>query len=175
MEKVIALAIGAGAAYTGFLLVNLIKRTRRKIKTSGWKVGDMIIPYQRGSTPSFWKRFEESKSSYVQLDGWDPESVYLSIGKTVFKEDYESVKHNKSDVWRKNYERAKKFMGANPAFSPTVEPDIVAGEVGEKDTIDGEPIETMNETLCQIYLNQALEEEDFDLAEKLRKRLERFR
>lgn len=175
MEKVIALAIGAGSVYTVFFLVKLIKRVRRKMKTSGWKVGDLLIPYQGGSSASFWNRFEETKSPYVELVGWDPESVYLSIGKTVFKEDYESVKHNYSDAWRKNYERAKKFMGTDPAFSPTVQPDPVAGEVGEKDMIDGEPIETMNETLCQIYLNQALEEEDFDLAEKLRKRLERFR
>ena len=175
MEKVIALAIGAGSVYTVFFLVKLIKRVRLKRKTSGWKVGDMIIPYQRGSSASLWTRFEETKSPYVELAGWDPESVYLSIGKTVFQEDYDSVKHNKSDNWRKNYERAKKFMGANPAFSSTVEPDIVSSEVGEKDMIDGEPIETMNETLCQIYLNQALEEKDFELAEKLRKRLERFR
>lgn len=175
MESVIALVIGAGSVYTVFFLVKLIKRARRKAKTSGWKVGDLLIPYQRGSSASFWNRFEETKSSYVELVGWDPESVYLSIGKKVFKEDYESVQHNKSDAWRKNYERSKKFMGADPAFSPTVEPDSVSGEVGEKDMIDGEPIETMNETLCQIYLNQALEEKDFELAEKLRKRLERFR
>lgn len=175
MEKVIALAIGVGSVYTIIFLVGLIKRTRRKMKTSGWKVGDMIIPRPSGSSASLWNRFEETKSSYVELSGWDPESVYLAIGETVFQEDYESVKHNKSDTWRKNYERAKKFMGANPAFSSTVKPDSVAGKVGEKDMIDGEPIETMNETLCQIYLNQALEEKDFELAEKLRKRLERFR
>jgi DNA-binding phage protein len=33
----------------------------------------------------------------------------------------------------------------------------------------------MEETECQAYLNQALEEEDYELAEKIRKQLENFR
>jgi hypothetical protein len=33
----------------------------------------------------------------------------------------------------------------------------------------------MNETECQAYLDKAIEEEDYELAEKLRKQLEKFR
>jgi hypothetical protein len=40
---------------------------------------------------------------------------------------------------------------------------------------NGKDIGSMNETECQSYLNQALEEEDYELAEKLRKQLEKFR
>jgi len=41
--------------------------------------------------------------------------------------------------------------------------------------VDGQPIETMNETLCKIHLEKALKEEKYELAEALRKRLENFR
>ena len=40
---------------------------------------------------------------------------------------------------------------------------------------NGKDISSMNETECQAYLNQALEEEDYELAEKIRKQLEKFR
>ena len=40
---------------------------------------------------------------------------------------------------------------------------------------NGKDVSSMNETECQAYLNQALEEEDYELAEKIRKQLEKFR
>jgi len=39
---------------------------------------------------------------------------------------------------------------------------------------NGKDISSMNETECQAYLKQALEEEDYELAEKIRKQLEKF-
>jgi hypothetical protein len=41
--------------------------------------------------------------------------------------------------------------------------------------IDGQPIETLNEIMCEIYLKQAISQENYELADKLRKRMERFR
>ncbi len=41
-------------------------------------------------------------------------------------------------------------------------------------TTNGKDISSMNETECQAYLKQALEEEDYELAEKIRKQLEKF-
>ena len=45
----------------------------------------------------------------------------------------------------------------------------------DSDITNGKDISSMNETECQVYLNQALEEEDYELAEKIRKQLEKFR
>ena len=43
------------------------------------------------------------------------------------------------------------------------------------DMIDGQPIETLSETMCEVYLKKAIAEENYELADKLRKRMERFR
>ena len=40
---------------------------------------------------------------------------------------------------------------------------------------NGKDISSMNETECQSYLNRALEDEDYELAEKIRKQLEKYR
>jgi hypothetical protein len=39
----------------------------------------------------------------------------------------------------------------------------------------GVPIETLTETLCEIHLKQSLKDEDYELADKIRKRMEKFR
>ena len=63
-------------------------------------------------------------------------------------------------------------MGSKPGFNPHVEPEKPNESSG---TIDGEPIETMSEIKCQVHLKKAIEEENYELADKLRKRLENFR
>jgi hypothetical protein len=47
----------------------------------------------------------------------------------------------------------------------------------EKDSgkTNGKDISSMNETECQSYLTRAIEEEDYELAEKIRKQLNKFR
>ena len=40
---------------------------------------------------------------------------------------------------------------------------------------NGKDISSMNETECQAYLTRAIEEEDYELAEKIRKQLEKFK
>jgi hypothetical protein len=40
---------------------------------------------------------------------------------------------------------------------------------------NGKDISSMNETECQAYLNMAIQEENYELADKLRKQLEKFR
>lgn len=41
--------------------------------------------------------------------------------------------------------------------------------------VNGKSINNMNETECQSYLNKAIEDEDYELADKIRKQLEKFR
>lgn len=40
---------------------------------------------------------------------------------------------------------------------------------------NGKNISSMNETECQVYLNKAIEDENYELADKIRKQLEKFR
>jgi hypothetical protein len=55
------------------------------------------------------------------------------------------------------------------------------GELFEKNVTtetekeEGFNVETLNETQCEAYLKRALEDEDYELAEKLRIRLEKLR
>lgn len=54
---------------------------------------------------------------------------------------------------------------------------IKGGELYDKLPIksNGKEVSSMNETECHAHLNKAIEDEDYELAEKLRKQLEKFR
>jgi hypothetical protein len=65
-------------------------------------------------------------------------------------------------------------MGKVPSFRPIVT-DIVESSTSNSDMVDGQPIETLSETMCEIYLKKAIEDENYEMADKLRKRMERFR
>jgi hypothetical protein len=78
---------------------------------------------------------------------------------------------NKSATWRQNYEVAKKVMGCEPGFTGGVSES--SKSTGKK--IDGKPIDLMNEIECEVYLKKALDEEDYDTAELIKKRMEKFR
>jgi DNA-directed RNA polymerase subunit L len=41
--------------------------------------------------------------------------------------------------------------------------------------VNGKPIELLSEIECEVQLKLAIENEDYTLADKLRKRLEKFR
>ena len=62
-------------------------------------------------------------------------------------------------------------MGKDPGFKPIVVMDTVPSSTSNGDMVDGKPIETLSETMCEVYLKQAIENEDYELADKLRKRI----
>jgi hypothetical protein len=78
--------------------------------------------------------------------------------------------NNKSANWRQNYEEAKKVMGCDPQF-----PNGVGTSSTSKGDVNGKPIEVLSEIECEVQLKLAIEKEDYTLADKLRKRLEKFR
>jgi hypothetical protein len=45
----------------------------------------------------------------------------------------------------------------------------------DEDKVNDKKIDSLNETECQVYLNKAIEEEDYELAEKIRKQLKKFK
>lgn len=164
-----------GCFCAGFALVNFVyfvKYRNRKSMSKGWKIGDVIILRYSEITAELRKEMNKTNIGTVTLSGWNEDEVFYNVGNKVFCESWNSVYSNKSHVWRDNVNKCTEFMGSKPGFNPHVEPETPNTSSGD---VEGESIDTMNETMCQIHLKKAIEEENYELADKLRKRLENFR
>jgi len=145
-----------------------IQDRNRKARCKDWKVGDKLS-LNRGD---HYNVLEKSNKEFAILEGWDLNNLYINCGtKMTYQVNWSVMHFNKSASWRQNYEEAKKVMGCEPGFS---------GGVGEssKSTgkkIEGKPIDLMNEIECEVYLKKALEEEDYDTAELIKERMNKFR
>lgn len=155
------------------LLSHFLTQQERKQKTKDWKVGDKIILSSHSESKSLRDHMEKTNKSFANLLGWSHESVYLGCESTVYKLPWKCVDSNKSALWRKNHNDCRKFMGKEPGFDSGVREEGLSNSTSL--SIDGHLIETMNETLCKIYLEQAIKEEKYEIAEAIRKRLENFR
>jgi hypothetical protein len=91
-----------------------IKDNNRKKKCKNWKVGDKLILTRVGDYISILK---QHRKEFAILKGWSLTDLYIDCGDgSVYKVDWDVLLTNKSDVWRQNYEEAKKVMGVNPGF-----------------------------------------------------------
>lgn len=143
----------------------------RKQEYSDWEIGDTVI--LRHSSDIIVQARKVNGSNIAKLVGWSDYDVFLKIGDTTYQENHNAIESNKSAVWRRHYKACKETMGKNPEFNPTV--NYIPNETTGGGTIDGQSIDTMNETLCQVYLKKAIDEEDYKTAALIRKRLENFR
>ena len=142
-----------------------IQDKNRKSKCKSWKIGDKLV-LNRGD---YHRELEKNKVDYAILKGWSLDSLYINCGDDfVHKVSWSCLNMNKDDNWRQNYEQAKKVMGCDPAF-----PNGVG--TTDKGKVDGKPIELLSEIECEVQLKLAIGNEDYTLADKLRKRLEKFR
>ena len=164
-----------GFLVAGFILASLyirMKKSARKSRTKDWQIGDVIYLNWLECSSAFTKECQKLNLSHVTLSGWNNDNVFYNVGDKVFCEDWSSVDVNKSQKWRDYYTSCEDFMGIEPGFNKGVREGNTSKE---SDMIDGHPIETMSETLCQAYLKKAIAQEDYELANKLRKRMENFR
>jgi hypothetical protein len=167
----IVLGIILGVILSVLMIIGVsgsIKDNNRKKKCKNWKVGDKLILSRYGDYSSILK---QHRKEFAILKGWSLTDLYIDCGDgSVYKVDWEVLTDNKSDLWRQNYEEAKKVMGVNPGFS---------GTIGESETtgkkVDGKSVDLMSEIECEVYLKQAIENEDYDTAELIKKRMEKFR
>jgi hypothetical protein len=166
----VVLVIILGIVLFGLTLIvvggSIQEKSRRK-RCKSWKIGDKLA-LNKGKYNDI---LNNKRKEFAILKGWDLDNLYIDCGDgMVYKVDWSVMNFNKSDIWRKNYENAKKVMGCDPAFS---------GDVGESNSVgkiyDGKPIETLTEIECEVYLKKALDEEDYDTAELIKKRMEKFR
>ena len=159
----------------GFILLILavigvggsIQEKSRRKRCKSWKIGDKLA-LNKGKHNDI---LNNKRKEFAILKGWDLDNLYIDCGDDmVYQVDWSVMNFNKSDIWRKNYENAKKVMGCDPAFRGGVGDSNPAGRI-----YDGKPIDLMNEIECEVYLKKALDEEDYDTAELIKKRMEKFR
>lgn len=153
-----------------FLRYVVIQKMRKSL-SKNWKVGDKILICRNDETSSLINGLNKNNRDYAILYGFDSEKVYLTDGGITYELSWSSIHSNKSSRWRENYDSCQKYMKQNPLFSPDVKEENSSSGV----SIDGNPIESMTETLCNVYLKKALDEENYEIAEAIRNRLKSFR
>jgi hypothetical protein len=156
--------------------VSSAKSRSRKAEYKDWKIGDkLVLDAYNGDTA--YTVLKKSGKNYATLCGWSKNNIYVDVHDgNVYKIEWDELKLNKSALWRRNFEEAKEAMGVDPHFSADIEEsDRSSTPSSPKGTIDGKPIELLSEVECEVYLKKAIEEEDYQTAEALRKRIEHFR
>jgi hypothetical protein len=144
-----------------------IQNKNRKNKCKNWQIGDKLI-LNRGE---YYNEVVKNNQEYAILKGWSLKHLYINCGDDyVHRVSWGCLNDNKSANWRQNYEEAKKVMGCDPQF-----PNGVGTSSTSKGNVNGKPIEVLSEIECEVQLKLAIEKEDYTLADKLRKRLEKFR
>ena len=144
-----------------------VKDNYRKKKCKSWKIDDKLV-LNRGD---YHRELEKNKKEYAILKGWSLKNLYINCGDDlIHKVSWDCLNFNKDAGWRENFEEAKKVMGSDPEF-----PNGVGTSSTSKGKVNGKPIEVLSEIECEVQLKLAIEKEDYDLADKLRKRMEKFR
>jgi hypothetical protein len=112
---------------------------------------------------------------YAKVKGWSVDHVYLDLGDdSTTKSTWDKIDTNKSALWRRNVKECESAMGKKPGFVAKVNDEGVE-QPNSGDKIDGKPIILLTETECQAYLKQAIDGENYDMAEKIRKQMEKYR
>jgi hypothetical protein len=150
-------------------LTHLAKLNSRKSEFKDWQIGDLII---LKSDSSEYNQVRNSGKTMARVLGWTEDNIYLEIEDITHKCSWSCFSDNKSAIWRRNYNSCKESMGIEPGFQPGIS-DKNSSLSGKK--IDGKDIELLTEIECEIYLKTAIKEEDYNLAELIRKRMEKFR
>ena len=140
----------------GVLIIKWSVKASRKKETSDWQIGDLLVIH--------------GQDKMVTLVGWSQEAFYIELDNAVLKTDWGQFRFNKSAVWRRNHKSCEEYMGTQPGFKPGLK-----DEVSTKSKINDKPIELLTEVECQIYLKKALEEENYELADAIRKQMEKYR
>jgi hypothetical protein len=141
------------------------KRTIKRI-TKDWRVGDNIV-LERDAI----LRMRLQNPCTPQLAGFYEDYVFIKCGSLTINMGWDDVMYNKSQTWRKFYSESKNFMGQEPGFEETLMEVNSQSDSNSESTTELD-VRFLTETECKVYLDIALENEDYELADKLRKRLE---
>jgi hypothetical protein len=154
-----------GAVLVGFLY-HTVQLNSRKSEFKDWIVGDKLI---LKTNSSMYAAMQKLNQDLVDVVGWNENNIYLKIGDNTHQCEWSCFDANKSAIWRRNYEECKQSMGVEPGFNA----NLIESKSGGK--IHGKPIELLTEVECEVFLKISIEEEDYDTAELIKKRMEKFR
>jgi hypothetical protein len=163
----ISVVLGLIVFFVGYLVFVNTTRKREKL-CKVWKVGDKLIL----NSLELELQLQKYDQQYGVLAGCNTENVFIQIGEDIYCRGWDVIGDNKSHQWRVYHKKCKIAMGAEPSFNPVIKDESTSNP---SEMIDGKPIELLSEVECQIYLKQALEEENFELAEKIRQQMQKFR
>jgi hypothetical protein len=143
--------------------------------TAGIIIADRVIIFLRVKEYSDWQvgdnvSITKTDNNLFTLLGWEKNSIYIEKDGVTHKIKWIDFHYNKSAIWRRNHQACEKAMGKEPGFAPGLgQRKNISGQV------DGKAIELLSEIECQVYLKQAIETENYELAEKIRKQMEKYR
>lgn len=167
MEIFLGILVIIGCFLIGRVIGYLIEMNGRKKEIKNWKIGDKLT-LEDGQ---YYRELQKNNVDYAILKGWTLSNLYINCGDDyVHKVSWSVMVVNKDALWRRNFEEAKEIMGCDPEF-----PNGVGTSSSSKGEVNGKPIETLSEIECEVQLKLAIENEDYTLADKLRKRMEKFR
>ena len=169
MTSDLLILVGVPFAVVLFVIaVSFIKQKKKKKTILSWKIGDWIRFKHDVDLPQEYIK----PNKHFQIYGWDEDNVYIKGENGVVNQvSRKMVESNKSQVWRENYEKCKQYMGMNPGFDV----DIMVIKDMKTSFVYGKDIELLTETECKVYLKKAIENEDYEIAQMIRERLEFFR
>lgn len=152
--------------------VFLIKSRLRRNEYADWEINDSLIL----DDFIFNSELKKNGKEYAKLKGWNDNNLYITIGNDkVYKVDWGVLKSNKSALWRRNLKECEMAMGKKPAFSDKIDDDDDITYIDNNDTVDGKSIILLTEVECEVYLKHAIETENYELANKIRKQMEKYR
>jgi hypothetical protein len=168
MDIFLGFLVILGCVLIGTIIGYALKMKDRKKEIKDWRIGDKLT-LENGN--QYYRDLQKNNEDYAILKGWTLNNLYINCGDNyVHKVSWSVMDVNKDALWRRNFEEAKKVMGCDPEF-----PNGVGTSSSPKVEVNGKPIETLSEIECEVQLKLAIENEDYTLADKLRKRMEKFR
>jgi hypothetical protein len=107
---------------------------------------------------------------FYPVVGWNSYYFFIDNDDTTYRCEWGDLVINKSLEWRTHFLECEKFMGKTPGFNAEL-----GGYMTSNKNFHNVSINLMNETQCHTYLKLAIDEENFEASELIKKRLENFR
>lgn len=139
------------------MIINYLITLYRKSTFKQWEVGDTI---------------ETLNGNSYKLIGWSTTKIYVDANGKVGELSWGNYRRNISNDWRDKWDECKKDMNKEPAF---IRDTPFKDNKSDGTTYYGISIEMMSEIECDTYLKLAIEEQQYDIAAKIRDRRKSFR
>ncbi len=141
----------------------------RKAEFADWQIDDVI---------EFW-----NSNDLIKVKAWSTDVMVYHEKDRVRTVKWSNFHRNKSAYWRRLNKECKQAMKTDKDVV-NVEVTILNSKGNNSKSssyssshplLDGKAVELLTETECQVYLNLALQEEEFELAEAIKNRMVNFR